>query len=50
MIKELIKKYKPEFDHWMNGGTLLYRHFDHKKQEFGTQPGRETVAVNAALK
>ena len=34
MIKELIKKYKIEFDHWMNGGTLLYRHFDHKKQEF----------------
>ena len=34
MIKELIKKYKPEFDHWMNGGTLLYRHFDYKKQEF----------------
>ena len=34
MIKELIKKYKPEFDHWMNGGTLLYRNFDYKKQEF----------------
>jgi hypothetical protein len=34
MIKELIKTHKAEFDHWMNGGTLLYRHFDHKKQEF----------------
>ena len=34
MIKELIKTHKTEFDHWMNGGTLLYRHFDHKKQEF----------------
>ena len=22
MIKELIKKYKAEFDHWMNGGKL----------------------------
>ena len=34
MNKELIKKYKAEFDHWLNGGTLLYRHFDYKKQEF----------------
>ena len=23
MNKELIKKYKKEFDHWLNGGTLL---------------------------
>ena len=22
MIKELIKKYKAEFDHWMNGGNV----------------------------
>ena len=34
MIKELIKKYKVEFNHWLDGGTLLHRHFDHKKQEF----------------
>lgn len=24
MNKDLIKKYKPEFDHWLNGGKLLY--------------------------
>lgn len=24
MNKELIKKYKTEFDHWLNGGKLLY--------------------------
>lgn len=24
MNKELIKKYKKEFDHWLNGGKLLY--------------------------
>ena len=26
MNKELIKKYKPEFDHWLNGGKLLSKH------------------------
>lgn len=26
MNKELIKKYKAEFDHWMNGGKLLAKH------------------------
>lgn len=25
MNKELIKKYKPEFDHWLNGGKLLIK-------------------------
>lgn len=25
MNKELISKYKPEFDHWMNGGKLLQK-------------------------
>lgn len=25
MNKELIKKYKPEFEHWLNGGKLLVR-------------------------
>lgn len=34
MNKELIKKYKAEFDHWLNGGTLLYRHFNYIEQEF----------------
>ena len=34
MNKELIKTYKAEFDHWLNGGTLLYRHFDYIKQKF----------------
>ena len=29
MNKELIKKYKAEFDHWLNGGKLLH------KDEFG---------------
>ena len=29
MNKELIKKYKDEFDHWLNGGKLLH------KDEFG---------------
>lgn len=26
MNKELIKKYKAEFDHWLNGGKLLAKH------------------------
>ena len=26
MNKELINKYKPEFDHWLNEGKLLYKH------------------------
>ena len=28
MNKELIKKYKAEFDHWLNGGELLSKHPD----------------------
>lgn len=28
MNKELIKKYKVEFDHWLNGGKLLYASYD----------------------
>lgn len=27
MNKELIKKYKKEFDHWLNGGSLLTKSF-----------------------
>ena len=34
MNKELIKTYKAEFDHWLNGGTLLYRCFNYIEQEF----------------
>ena len=30
MNKEIIKKYKKEFDHWLNGGELLYSHIDDK--------------------
>ena len=30
MNKELIKKYKAEFDHWLNGGELLYSYIDDK--------------------
>ena len=26
MNKELINKYKPEFDHWLNDGKILYKH------------------------
>ena len=26
MNKELISKYKPEFDHWLNQGKILYKH------------------------
>lgn len=26
MNKELIKKYKAEFDHWLNGGEIKYKH------------------------
>lgn len=26
MNKELINKYKPEFDHWLNEGDILYKH------------------------
>ena len=26
MNKELINKYKPEFDHWLNEGKILYKH------------------------
>ena len=26
MNKELINKYKPEFDHWLNEGRILYKH------------------------
>lgn len=28
MNKELINKYKPEFDHWLNEGKLLYKHIN----------------------
>ncbi len=28
MNKDLIKKYKAEFDHWLNGGELLYAYID----------------------
>lgn len=28
MNKELIKKYKAEFDHWLNGGQILYASYD----------------------
>ena len=34
MNKGLIKTYKAEFDHWLNGGTLLYRYFNYTKQNF----------------
>ena len=30
MNKELIKKYKAEFEHWLNGGELLYSYIDDK--------------------
>lgn len=30
MNKELIKKYKAEFNHWLNGGELLYSYIDDK--------------------
>ena len=26
MNKQLINKYKPEFDHWLNEGKILYKH------------------------
>ena len=26
MNKELINKYRPEFDHWLNEGKILYKH------------------------
>lgn len=28
MNRDLIKKYKAEFDHWLNGGELLYAYID----------------------
>ena len=28
MNKELINKYKPEFDHWLNEGKILYKHIN----------------------
>lgn len=28
MNKELIKKYKAEFEHWLNGGEIRYKHKD----------------------
>ena len=28
MNKQLINKYKPEFDHWLNGGKILYKHIN----------------------
>ena len=28
MNKQLINKYKPEFDHWLNGGKVLYKLFN----------------------
>ena len=30
MNKELIKKYKAEFNYWLNGGELLYSYIDDK--------------------
>ena len=30
MNKELIKKYKVEFNYWLNGGELLYSYIDDK--------------------
>lgn len=34
MNKELIKKYKPEFDHWLNGGSLLARVITSDEDDF----------------
>ncbi len=28
MNKQLINKYKPEFDHWLNEGKILYKHIN----------------------
>ena len=28
MNKQLINKYKPEFDHWLNDGEVLYKHIN----------------------
>ena len=28
MNKQLINKYKPEFDHWLNGGKILHKHIN----------------------
>lgn len=28
MNKQSIKKYKPEFDHWLNEGKILYKHIN----------------------
>lgn len=34
MNKELINKYKPEFDHWLNGGSLLARVITSDEDDF----------------
>ena len=31
---ELIKKYKAEFDHFLNGGELLIRYYDYEDREY----------------
>ena len=34
MNTELIKKYKAEFDHFLNGGELLIRYYDYEDREY----------------
>ena len=34
MNKELINKYKPEFDHWLNGGSVLIRSMDYEDHKY----------------
>ena len=48
MNKELIKKYKPEFDHWLNGGNLLY--CSNSSDIWYTVIGADIWGINSDLK
>lgn len=49
MNKELIKKYKAEFDHWLNGGRLLSKHINNKDWYEATDPSFSNINVSYVI-
>lgn len=41
MNKELINKYKPEFDHWLNDGSILVKYVNKNQAESGYKDWHE---------
>lgn len=49
MNKELIKIYKAEFDHWLNGGRLLSKHINDKDWYEATDPSFSNINVSYVI-